>query len=453
MLSLGETALMGMELLNAYRRQSMSKAALSAYRKKRLEALIKHAVTHSPFYRERLKGLESAPLADLPVTTKADLTANFDQAVTDPNLTALKAEKYLANLSMDDEFLEGEYRLCSTSGSTGARSILPFSRLEWVTFMTGIARTAKWAGVPTPILRPRRVASLTSTKPGFMSARTSNAMPSFLAKTLRIDPAMPLDTIVEKLNAFQPETLGGFTSLQRMLAEEQLAGRLKIRPSSILATSEPLTKETRRLIFDAYGHEPFNNYIAAEANLASDCDKHKLHVFSDWVILESVDAHNRPVPDGQPGQKVLLTVLWGRTLPLIRYELTDSIVMSGEACECGLPFETISSVDGRQADIMYMAGRNGRDCVIHPIVLVSAGLDFVRSQGWRVVQTPSGLDVIIAQPDPTLDLGALVNQIHAALDFHGVAPRNVEVRIVDAIPRTAGSKAPMFQALPRALAS
>ena len=53
-----------------------------------------------------------------------------------------------------------------------------------------------------------------------------------------------------------------------------------------------------------------------------------MHLFEDLVITEVVDADNRPVPPGQYGAKVLVTVLFSRTLPLIRYEMSDSLQLA-----------------------------------------------------------------------------------------------------------------------------
>ena len=52
------------------RRESWTRERLLNYQAQRLAKLRAHALTHSPFYRELHKGMENAPLADLPVLTK-----------------------------------------------------------------------------------------------------------------------------------------------------------------------------------------------------------------------------------------------------------------------------------------------------------------------------------------------------------------------------------------------
>ena len=47
------------------------------------------------------------------------------------------------------------------------------------------------------------------------------------------------------------------------------------------------------------------------------------------------------------GEKVLVTVLFSRTMPLIRYEITDSVRMSPDPCPCGRPFHVLAEIRGR----------------------------------------------------------------------------------------------------------
>ncbi|MCD0447749.1 AMP-binding protein [Actinocorallia sp. API 0066] len=59
----------------AYEARTLTDGELAAWRETRLRAVLARVVDGSPFYRERLRGLDlaSVPLAELPFTTKADL--------------------------------------------------------------------------------------------------------------------------------------------------------------------------------------------------------------------------------------------------------------------------------------------------------------------------------------------------------------------------------------------
>ena len=135
--------------------------------------------------------------------------------------------------------------------------------------------------------------------------------------------------LVAALNAQQPEVLVGAAGIWRALAEE-IAGRLRIAPRAAFFSSEPLTADVRRRVRDAWGIEPVSGYAATEApTIAASSPEHpELEIAEDVVVVEIVDEDGRPVPPGRPGAKVLLTNLINYAQPLIRYELTDSVLES-----------------------------------------------------------------------------------------------------------------------------
>ena len=62
--------------------------------------------------------------------TKAALLEHFDKITTDPTLRLADLEAYLAGLAGDKRF-GGHYRVASTSGSSGRKSIIPSDAHEW----------------------------------------------------------------------------------------------------------------------------------------------------------------------------------------------------------------------------------------------------------------------------------------------------------------------------------
>jgi phenylacetate-coenzyme A ligase PaaK-like adenylate-forming protein len=81
-----------------------------------------------------------------------------------------------------------------------------------------------------------------------------------------------------------------------------------------------------------------------------------MHVNSDWVILEAVDAHGHAVPAGILGSTTLLTNLANHVQPLIRYDLGDRIVVSGDRCPCNSALPVIE-VHGRDDDTLWLGTR------------------------------------------------------------------------------------------------
>ncbi len=423
-----------------------SREALLAHQQSGLAALRRDAIVMSPFYRELHRGLDRAPLDALPLVTKPMLMERFDDVVTDLKLRLKDLEAYLAALR-DDSLFAGRYWVSSTSGSSGRKAIVPSDIREWSTVIASYARANEWAGISASLLRRVTMAVVSSTTPSHQSSRVAATVRSPFVAAHRFDTGQPLDALVESLNALRPDVLVAYSSMVRVLAEEQLRQRLRIRPRAVNCSSEVLTAEARALATRAWGGAPFEVYAATETGgIAAECSAHAgMHLFEDLVIPEVVDAENRPVPDGVTGDKLLVTVLFARTLPLIRYEMTDRVRISTRSCPCGRPFRLVDAVEGRTDDVLRFPGVGGELVTVHPIVLEHA-LDRVPAEGWQVRETEHGLNVLVAKPGSGFDASRAREAVLRALAQVGVQLPGVEVSTVDAIPAGAAGKRPLVVA-------
>ncbi len=87
------------------------------------------------------------------------------------------------------------------------------------------------------------------------------------------------------------------------------------------------------------------------------------------AIVEVVDDDERPVEAGTPGSKVLLTNLVNRAQPLIRYELSDAVVLASGPDPSGRPYDRIARIDGRSDDVSSLPARGGGEVHVHPFRL------------------------------------------------------------------------------------
>jgi phenylacetate-CoA ligase len=418
-------------------RDGWARDDLLTYQRERVRALVAHAVSRSPYYREVL-GADAAerPLAELPTLPKATLMAEFDQVVTDPRLRLADLRAHLAGDDPPQSFL-GAFRVATTSGTTGRRSIVAFTNDEAAVWRAASARPMMRMGIEFG----SRFAALGSPSPVHVT-RQVLVPPGVPAPP--ISAATPVSQLVAALNAQQPEVLVGAVGIWRALAEEQLAGRLRIAPRAAFFSSEALTADVRRRVRGAWGIEPVSGYAATEApTIAASSPEHpELEIAEDVVVIEIVDENGIEVPPGQPGAKVLLTNLINYAQPLIRYELTDSVVESPLPNPAGRPWRCLLSVDGRTADILYFPGQDRAAVAVHPSVLGSAVAPLAEVGEYAFVHDMQGLhaQVVLAQ-GAAADVGERLRRaLVSAIASTGAVPPEVYVEPVTTLLHEPGGK-------------
>jgi putative adenylate-forming enzyme len=428
-------------------RDRWTRSQLEEYQDRALHRLRRHAYARSPFYIRFHKGFADRPLADLPILTKEMVMEHFDELVADPTVRLADVEAHLATLSGGDELFDGRYRVASTSGSTGKRGLFLWDPDEWATILASYNRSFDWAGVGAGLTHRTKMAVVSSITPWHQSARVGASVSSPWVPTLRLDSGDPLESIVERLSGFQPKVLVAYASMAHLLAEEQLARRLRISPGFVFASSEVFTEQARRRVEEAWGRKAFEVYAATEpAGIASECERHRgMHLFEDLVITEVVDEKNRPVRPGVYGHKVLVTVLFSRTMPLIRYEMSDSVrPASSPHCPCGRPFALIDGIQGREEDVLHFSATSGGQVSVQPIVFHRV-MDTVPAGGWQIAQEPSELTVLLSGVREGFTDATLIDSLRQELAANGAIVPPVKVSHVTTIPRTTVGKVPLIK--------
>ena len=427
--------------------ESWTPQQLESYQSKALQELRQYAYEKSPFYQTFHRGLAGRPLHELPVLTKALMMEHFDELVTDRSLHLEDVRAFAAQGEVGQRY-KNRYWVNATSGSSGHPGFFLFDESEWLHVLASFARSQEWSGVRISLTRRQRMATVASISPWHMSSQVAATVKSWWRPSLRLPASQPLSKTVDELNAWQPEVLISYASMAGVLGEEQIAGRLQIQPKVVYAASEVLTSQTRSRVKEAWGDEPFNQYVATEtASIAAEHQScRRMHFFDDLVITEIVDEQYRPIPPGEYGAKILVTTLFSRTQPLIRYELNDSVRVSTDAHNCGLPFAVLESIQGRVEDSLILPTASGGEVLIRPLV-INRIMDIAPVSGWQVIQQPdSGLVVLLTGMRDGLTDEALVDQITKSLGQEGARVPYVRVQHVPEIPKTASGKAPLIKA-------
>jgi len=254
--------------------------------------------------------------------------------------------------------------------------------------------------------------------------------PLLFHKSRTFSVLKPLPELVPALNDFKPTVLISYPTALTLLAEEQMAGRLNINPVLVVTAGEWLTQTARDKIASAFPCLVRDCYAASEfMGIAFDCIHGRLHVNSDWVILEPVDESYRPVPPTQIAHSTLLTNLANRVQPIIRYNLGDSISVIPEPCPCLSPLPSIR-IEGRREDILSCY-EPGRETVkLLPMALSTVVEETPGVQHFQIVQVaPARLSVrlkVLRDSDLTEVWEKVAYRLQRFLEMHGLSWVEVE---------------------------
>jgi putative adenylate-forming enzyme len=429
------------EHFSAYRQhESWTRPQLEEYQARALQDCRAYAYAHSPFYQRFHQGLMDRPLQDLPILTKAILMEHFDELVTDRSVHLHDVRQYLADANGSGLFLD-RYQVKATSGSSGQPGIFLCDPTEAFGMTSTFTRCQVWGGV-TP---EDKAAVVASVAPAHVTAQFPIIINGQRVIPLQLSSNAQLETLVQRLNECQPDVLFVYASIGSTLAEEQRQGRLRIAPRSIFSSAEPLSSDMRRRIEETWQTKLFHVYGTSESGpLASECEFHQgMHLYEDLSIVEVVDRDNRPVPPGTQGAKVLLTVLFRRTQPLIRYEVSDLLRISEHSsCPCGRPFALLESIEGRTTELLYFTSVTGREEGVSPLQFQTV-FDTLPISGWQVVQEQEGLHIFLTGASLELSDEHLQALLVKALTGRGVVVPTIEIHRVTALAQNASGKIPM----------
>jgi phenylacetate-CoA ligase len=417
-----------------------SREHLLAHQRERLLATLRHAVTASPYYREVLGPDAAAPavdLRDLPTLRKETLVERFDDIVTDPRLRLAGIEAHLAGPDAEKPYL-GRYRAFSTSGTSGMRGLIVFDRDDMAAGIAASLRAIARQGVgPTT-----RLVAIGSPDPLHLTRQVFAAFRAGREDVPDVTVCTPLAEMVAALNAYQPEAIAGYPTIAALLADEQLEGRLRIAPRILAFGSEPTTPDILARLDAAWGLRPANVYASTEVPIiaVSSPQDACLDVSEDLVVLEVVDEHDEPVPDGTPGHHILVTNLASRALPLIRYEIGDVVTPAAGPSPAGRPYRRLEAVEGRSGDILRLPARAGGTVAVHPFRLGRPLDRFPEVRQFQFAWEAGGIAVdVVLRASAAADLPARLSAalVRELADAGAVAPP-VTVRPVEAIAREAG---------------
>jgi phenylacetate-CoA ligase len=326
--------------------ETMDRAALETLQAERLRETIEIA-KRSPFYAERLKGVESdditspADITSLPFTTKDDLRNQYPHGLLARPL---------------DDFV----RLHASSGTTGSPVAVFYTQKDLDTWADLMARSMYCCGCrKADVLQNTSGYGLFTGGLGIHYGSERLGMltiPAGAGNTKR-QIKMILDHQVTVLHII-PSFALYFAQKVREAGYEPADMPWRIA----LIGAEPHTEEVRGKIEELMHIKAYNSYGLSEMNgpgVAFEClHQTGMHLWEDAYIAEIINPDTgEHVAEGEVGELVM-TTLRREGMPIIRYRTRDLTRFIPGECECGRTHRRIDRITGRADDMMILKGVN-----------------------------------------------------------------------------------------------
>ncbi|MBQ7618302.1 MAG: phenylacetate--CoA ligase [Desulfovibrio sp.] len=251
-------------------------------------------------------------------------------------------------------------RIHASSGTTGKRKILAYTKKDTETLALQMARCFELTGLgPEDRLQAAVGYGLWTAGVAFQSGSEMLGM-----LTIPVGPGN-LDIHLTMLQDLGATCFGATASMALLLAEEVerqgLKDKIKLR--KVICGSETRSEKMRLAIESQLNLEGSYD-IAGMTEMygpgtAIDCDYHEgLHYWADLFIIEILDPKTlAPVADGEVGEMVV-TSLIKEAVPLIRYRTHDLSRKISHTCSCGLNMPLHDKILGRSDDMIIYRGVN-----------------------------------------------------------------------------------------------
>lgn len=362
-----------------------SREEILKLREKKLKKILKFALNNIPFYKEyygsfgiTIKNIESMCISELPKINKNILMENFNKFFKDSKINKQIVENFLSNNPDPRSLLFNKYYVVHSSGTSGTVGYYLYGKKEW-DFIKAISTRM----FPQFDLRKKKYAFIGAVD-GHYAAISLFLSPInqveqyFYKDYLIMDINKPIKSYIDVLNKFKPDNLTGYPNGIKSIALYQKQKILNVNPETIVTGGEPLFKETKLILKEAWPEAKIVNSYATSESLAMGVSREDLdymYLYDDAVYVEIEK------------EGLLLTNLYNYTQPLIRYEISD-ILKPVEKENTMWPFTPIEDVVGRNELIPYFINEKKEKDFIHPIVIAEFFVKGVNK--FQFVQT--GLD-------------------------------------------------------------
>ena len=317
--------------------QDLNDAEFENYIKTQKEAILKHHLEHNPFYKSFAKNVSVEDWNSIPIMTKKDL------------------QQPLMN-RLSEGFSIKNCHVHKTSGSSGTPFIFAKDKYCHALTWCGFIDKYSWYNLDFNTSKQARFYGIPLNKKGYYKERLKD----FLSKRFRFSVFDLSDSQLEKnLDKFKSTAfnyINGYTSsivqFAKFLERKNIVLKTLCPSLNVcIVTSEMLFEDDKKLLEKQFRIPIVNEYGAAELGLiAFQNTNDKWLINNEDLFVEILDENNNVLPKGEEG-RVVITSLYNKAHPFIRYELGDIGIISKQST---LRKPILEKLIGRTSDIAVL---------------------------------------------------------------------------------------------------
>ncbi len=319
---------------------------IEQYKSSRLQHVIRTAVEHVPYYREKFRNVDwksvrdEADLVKLPRLDKQSIRQSERNFVSEKlDLRSLWVEK--------------------TSGSTGTalKIYWPMEMVpQWwaivevmIRYIAGVSQE-----MPRAMMGGRPIVKGSATRPPYW--RFNRRWRQLYLSSYHVSRKTARDYL-SAFRKYGSQWLTGYGSSIAALADSALEEGLEPYPlKAVIVSGDTLLPGMRQSIEKFFQCKCYDQYGQCEGvAMAMECAYGNMHTIPLVGIIEILREDGSPCRPGEVGE-IVATGLLNDAMPLIRYRIGDYGAWSEKKdCPCGNPNPIMTSLEGRVDDYLLMA--------------------------------------------------------------------------------------------------
>jgi phenylacetate-CoA ligase len=297
--------------------QQKNEIEFEAYINAKKREIVSYHLQHNPFYKSLAKNVSPEDWTTIPIMTKQNL------------------QKPLKEL-LSDNFSKSKVYIDKTSGASGIPFIFAKDKFCHALTWAIIIDRFSWYGVNFNRSKQARFYGIPKDTIGYIKEKLKD----FISSRTRFnifdlsDKAFDYWVNIFKKNQFW--YMNGYTSPMVQFAKYLNHKNIVLKEicptlNVCIVTSEMLFDDDKILLEKQYGVPVINEYGASELDLIAFQNlKGEWQVNSETLFVEILDNNNNVLPYGEEG-KIVITSLYNKAEPFIRYEIGDIGVLSKDS--------------------------------------------------------------------------------------------------------------------------